>query len=77
MFSECDELAESIWESRSVVGGNGLNVTAPIRSRSDAVAVARHYLPEESEQVIDSVADCLLAKSKASGITMFYADGKD
>lgn len=67
MTTEADEVAASIWRSRSMLEGNGLNTVAPIRSYSDAEHVALAYLGEQSSTVRSNVADILYDMARAAG----------
>jgi hypothetical protein len=66
-MTECEEIALSIWRSRSVTEGNGLNVTMPIRSFDDAMRVARHYCGDQGDQIVDNVAEALYRIATAKG----------
>lgn len=58
-MTECEEVATSIWLARTVSHGNGLNITAPIRTRRDAELVADHYCGDQTGTVVDEVAAAL------------------
>lgn len=58
-MTECEEVANSIWRSRSITEGDGLNVTMPIRSLDDAMRVARHYCADQGDQIVANVAEAL------------------
>jgi len=63
-MTECDEVADSIWRSRSLTEGNGLNVTMPIRTYADAERVARHYCADQGEQIVANVAEALWRRAQ-------------
>lgn len=58
-MTECDEIALSIWRARSSLDGNGLNVTAPIRTYADAERVAAHYCGTRGATIRANVAEAL------------------
>lgn len=65
-MTECDEIADSIWRSRSIIDGNGLNVTMPIRTYADAERIARHYCADQGEQIVANVAEALWRRAQWS-----------
>jgi hypothetical protein len=65
-WTECDEIADSIWRSRSVTEGNGLNVTMPIRTYADAERIARHECADQGEQIVANVAEALWRRARSS-----------
>jgi hypothetical protein len=65
-MTECEEVADSIWRSRSITEGNGLNVTMPIRTYADAERVARHYCADQGEQIVANVAEALWRRAQRS-----------
>jgi hypothetical protein len=66
-MTECEEVALSIWRSRSVTEGNGLNVTMPIRAYTDAERIAHHYCTGQGEQIIANVAEALWRLAQNAG----------
>lgn len=66
-MTECEEIALSIWRSRSAAEGDGLNVTMPIRSFDDAKRVTRHYCGDQGGQIVDNVAAALYQIAKTKG----------
>lgn len=69
-MTEADEIAESIWNSRSILVGNGLNTFFPIRSHGDAEIVARSYCPDQGETVIANVAEALWQRARATRVAL-------
>lgn len=65
-MTECEEIAESIWRSRSVTEGNGLNVTMPIRTYADAMRIAIFHCADQGTQVIANVAEALWQRAQRS-----------
>ena len=74
-MTEIDEVAESIWRSRSSAGGNGLNATMPIRSMDDAIFIARHHMGDETKTIINHVASALFGMARKAGTVLAKQPG--